>query len=168
MPCIISIVGKSDSGKTTLLEKLVSEIKKRGYRIATIKHNVHGFDIDHKGKDSWRHKESGALAVALSSPFQFALIKDVEKELTIDEIVSQYFEDMDVVITEGYKKEGKPKIEIFRREGPHRDILCKGDPNLIALVTDVEMEVNVPCFGLQDILPLVDFLEQNYFETNHP
>ena len=66
MPPIVSIVGKSDSGKTTLLEKLVAAIRSRGYRVGTIKHDTHGFDIDHEGKDSWRHKKAGARTVVLS------------------------------------------------------------------------------------------------------
>jgi molybdopterin-guanine dinucleotide biosynthesis protein B len=163
MPAVISIVGKSDSGKTTLLEKLVSEFRKRGYRVGTIKHNVHGFDIDHEGKDSQRHKRAGAQAVALSSPSQFALIRDVERELTIDEIISDYLVDMDVVLTEGYKKEEKPKIEIFRKDGPHQEILCKHDKNLIAMVTDAAMQIHVPCFGLDDMAQLADFLKERYF-----
>lgn len=163
MPVIISIVGTSDSGKTILLERLIPEIRKRGYKVGVIKHSVHGFDFDHEGKDSWRHKQAGAQAVTLSSPTQVAMIRDAEHELTIDEIVSNYLGDMDIVLTEGYKKEGKPKIEIFRKDSPHKDILCKDDKNLIAVVTDKEMETDVPCFGLQDIVQLVNFIEKNYF-----
>ncbi|MBN2373525.1 molybdopterin-guanine dinucleotide biosynthesis protein B [bacterium] len=162
MPVVISIVGKSDSGKTTLLEKLLPEIRKRGYRVGTIKHHAHGFDLDHEGKDSWRHKRAGSQAVALSSPAGFALIKDLEQELTIDEIVENCLADMDIVLTEGYKKEGKPKIEIFRKDGPHKDILCKDDKTLIAMVTDMEMRIPVPCFGLEDTVQLADFLEKRY------
>ena len=119
--------------------------------------------MDHKGKDTWRHKQAGAQAVALSAPSQFALIRDVEEELTIDEIVSDYFKDMDIVFTEGYKNEKKPKIEIFRKDGPHQEILCKNDEDLIAIVTDKEMEIHVPCFGLDDTARLVDFLKERHF-----
>jgi len=162
MPVVISVVGKSDSGKTTLIEKLVSELKRRGYRVGTIKHNAHGFDLDHEGKDSRRHKQAGAEAVALSSPSGFAFIRDVERELSIDEIVSGYFGDMDIVITEGYKREGKPKVEVFRREGPHRGLLCADDDTLIALVTDAEVDVSVARFGLEETGRLADFLEGRY------
>ena len=164
MPVIISVVGTSDSGKTVLLERLIPEIRKRGYRIGVIKHSVHGFELDHEGKDSWRHKQAGAQAVALSSLTHMAIIREVEQELTIDEIVSDYLRDMDIVLTEGYKKEGKPKIEILRKDSPHKDMLCKDDKNLVAIVTDKEMEIDVPCFGLQDIVQLVDFLEKNHFK----
>ena len=83
---IISIVGKSDSGKTTLIEKLVPELTRRGYRVATVKHDIHGFEVDREGKDSWRHKQAGAHTVVISSPQKIALIRDVEKDLTLDEI----------------------------------------------------------------------------------
>lgn len=165
MPVIFSIVGKSDSGKTTLLEKLIPEIRKRGYRVGTIKHDVHDFDINHEGKDSWRHKHSGAQTVALSSPAKIAIVKDVEKELTLDEIVDNYLADMDIVLTEGYKREAKPKIEIFRKDGPHKEILCRDDKDLFAMVTDVKMQVHVPCFGLDEIVQLVDLIEKIYFSN---
>jgi molybdopterin-guanine dinucleotide biosynthesis protein B len=92
----------------------VRELKKRGYRIGTIKHDVHEFDIDHEGKDSWRHKEAGACTVAISSPKKLALVKDVESEEPLDSLASKYFQDVDIILTEGYKKEGKPKIECTR------------------------------------------------------
>ena len=78
---IVSIVGKSDSGKTTLIEKLIAELTRRGFRVATIKHNRHGFDIDHEGKDSWRHKRAGAVATVVASPGRAALIEDTPEGL---------------------------------------------------------------------------------------
>ncbi|OGQ40569.1 MAG: molybdopterin-guanine dinucleotide biosynthesis protein B, partial [Deltaproteobacteria bacterium RIFCSPLOWO2_01_FULL_42_9] len=83
---MVSIVGKSGSGKTTLLEKVVAELTKRGYRVGTIKHDVHGFEIDHEGKDSWRHKMAGAKTVVLSSPDRVAVIKDVDEEWLPDKL----------------------------------------------------------------------------------
>jgi len=83
---IVSIVGKSDSGKTTLIEKLLPALTGRGYRVATVKHDVHGFEVDQEGKDSWRHKQAGAHTVVISSPNKVALIRDVERDLTLDEI----------------------------------------------------------------------------------
>ncbi|MBW2565556.1 MAG: molybdopterin-guanine dinucleotide biosynthesis protein B [Deltaproteobacteria bacterium] len=146
MPPIVSIVGKSDAGKTTLLEKLVRELKKRGYRIGTIKHDVHGFDIDHEGKDSWRHKE---------------LVKDVESEEPLDSLASKYFQDVDIILTEGYKKESKPKIEVFRSQ-VHEKPLCKEDENLVALVSDTSLDLDAPCFELDDTKGLADFLEERF------
>jgi molybdopterin-guanine dinucleotide biosynthesis protein B len=167
MPPIVSIVGKSDAGKTTLLEKLVRELKKRGYRIGTIKHDVHGFDIDHEGKDSWRHKEAGACTVAISSPKKLALVKDVESEEPLDSLASKYFQDVDIILTEGYKKEGKPKIEVFRSR-VHEKPFCKADKNLVALVSDTSLDLDAPCFELDDTKGLADFLEKRFLTGSLP
>ncbi|MCX5833549.1 MAG: molybdopterin-guanine dinucleotide biosynthesis protein B, partial [Deltaproteobacteria bacterium] len=111
---IISIVGRSNTGKTTLIEKMIKELAARGYRVATIKHNLHGFDIDHPGKDSWRHREAGARLTVLASPKKVALIRDVDRDYTIDEIRDRYVEDADIILVEGYKENDFPKIEVFR------------------------------------------------------
>jgi len=160
MPPIVSIVGKSDAGKTTLLERLVPELKARGYRIGTIKH-VHVFEIDHEGKDSWRHKQAGAHTVAISSPTKVALVKDVETEETLDSVASKYFQDVDIILTEGYKKEDKPKIEVFRSQ-VHETPLCKGDEHLVALVSDAGLDLGVPRFELDDIKGLAGFVEERF------
>jgi len=102
-PPIISIVGKSNSGKTVLVEKLIKELKKRGFRIGIIKHAHHGFTLDKKGKDSWRHKEAGADTVVVLSPNMLTMVKDHEDE-SID-AHKKYFMDMDLVITEGFKRD---------------------------------------------------------------
>jgi molybdopterin molybdotransferase len=161
MAPIVSIVGKSDAGKTTLLEKLVSELTARGYRIGTIKHDVHGFDIDHEGKDSWRHKHAGARTVAISSPKKVAVIRDVETEETIDGLAAKYFQEVDIILTEGYKRESKPKIEVFRSQ-VHDKPLCKNDDHLVALVSDIPLDLGVPRFELDDIKGLGEFLEQRF------
>jgi molybdopterin-guanine dinucleotide biosynthesis protein B len=87
---IVSIVGKSGSGKTTLLEKVIKELTHRGYTVGVLKHDAHGFEIDHEGKDSWRHKKAGASTVALSSPEKFAVIKDVLTEWFPERIIDAY------------------------------------------------------------------------------
>ena len=114
MPPIISIVGKSDSGKTTLIEKLIRELEQRGYRIGVIKHASHGFDIDREGKASWRHKAAGAETVVVASPGSVAMVKD-EPINSLDHLAT-YFNGIDLILTEGYKNESKPKIEVFRAE----------------------------------------------------
>ncbi len=162
MVAVISIVGKSNSGKTTLLEGLIAQICKRGYKAGTIKHSVKGFDIDYAGKDSWRHKQSGARSVVISSPFKLALIMDLEKEMSIDDIVLKYLNHLDIVFTEGYKKNDKPKIEVIKEDGRYEDILCKYDKNLIAVVTDIKLETPVPCFRHDEITLLTDFIEKMY------
>jgi molybdopterin-guanine dinucleotide biosynthesis adapter protein len=159
MPPIISVVGKSGSGKTTLIEKLIPEIKKRGYRIAIIKHAFHQFDIDKEGKDSWRHRAAGADTVIVASHGRIAMVKNHNSE-NIDSMAA-YFSDTDIVITEGYKRENKPKIEVFRAAA-HKEPLCLGNLDLIALVTDTDVDLNVPRFGLEDIEKLADFIEEKY------
>jgi len=119
---IVSIVGKSDIGKTTLIEKLLPELTGRGYRIATVKHDIHGFEVDREGKDSWRHKKAGAHTVVLSSPQKVALIRDVEKDLSLEEIRESLVEDVDLILSEGYKKDVQPKIEVFRK-GKYKGLL---------------------------------------------
>ena len=161
---IISIVGKSDSGKTTLIEKLVPELTRRGYRIATVKHDVHGFEVDREGKDSWRHKQAGAHTVVISSPKKVALIRDVEKDLTLEEIRERLIQDVDLILSEGYKKDVQPKIEIFRKE-KHKELLCTKEDNLIAIVSDQKFRVGVSCFFLDDIRGVAEFIEKKYLQS---
>lgn len=165
MPPIISIVGKSNAGKTTLLEKLVRELRKRGHRIGTVKHDVHGFDIDHEGKDSWRHKQAGACTVVISSPKKLALVRDLESEETLDSLASKYFQDVDIILTEGYKKKGRVKIEVFRSQ-VHQRPLCNGDEHLVAFVSDTDLDLNVPRFDLDDTKGLADFVEEKFLKKS--
>jgi len=161
---IISIVGKSDSGKTTLIEKLVPELTRKGYRVATVKHDVHGFEVDREGKDSWRHKQAGAHTVIISSPQKIALIRDVEKDSTLDEIRRRWVQDVDLLLSEGYKKDVQPKIEVFRKE-KHKKLLCTKKDNLIAIVSDRKFNVGVPCFHLEDMKGLSNFIEKEFLKS---
>jgi molybdopterin-guanine dinucleotide biosynthesis protein B len=162
MPAVLSIVGRSKVGKTTFLEKLVPEIKSRGYRVGTIKHDAHDhFEIDHQGKDTWRHREAGAQVVAISSPTRFALTKMVESELNVDSIVATYFTDEDLVLTEGYKSGSKAKIEICRKE-LKSEPLCSQADRLVAVVSDFSVAVDVPLFELEDISGVADFIEERF------
>jgi molybdopterin-guanine dinucleotide biosynthesis protein B len=161
---IVSIVGKSESGKTTLLEKVVKELTSRGYRIATIKHDAHSFEIDHKGKDSWRHKQAGAAITVISSPAKLALVTDSDHDLTISEIREIYMRGVDLIVTEGYKRETHPKIEVFRQE-MHRELLCVDDENLIAIAgAPTNPPQNVPVFDLDHVKPLCDFIEERFLK----
>ncbi len=161
MPPVIAFIGKPDSGKTTLLEKLIPELRRRGYRIGTIKHHVHTFEMDKPGKDTWRHKQAGASTVALSSPTGLGIIRDVTEDLTIEELVGRYYGDIDLVITEGYKRLGLPKIEVFRK-ALHGEPLPDRDDTWVAMVTDAPEATNIPCFGLDDIIGLADFLDERF------
>lgn len=160
---IISIVGKSNSGKTTLVEKLIPELIKRGYRVATIKHNKHGFDIDHEGKDSWRHKKAGASTTVIACPMRVALIEDIDRDYSLGEIRDTYIKDADVILAEGYKGNPFPKIEVFRSE-LKRELLCGKEDNLLALASDKKLDVGVPCFDINDIKSIADLIEDKFLK----
>lgn len=156
---VISFVGKSDCGKTTYLEKLISEMKQRGYKVGIIKHDVHGFDIDKPGKDTWRHAQAGADVVCISSPQKMALIKKVDCELTLAEVV-QRIDGVDIIFTEGYKREGTLKVEVYRQAACGAP-LCE-EAELLAMVADVTVHKGVPSFSVNDATELADFLEKKF------
>ena len=158
---IVSIVGKSNSGKTTLLEIIIADLVGRGYRVATIKHNRHGFNIDHEGKDSYRHKKAGAHTTIVSSPHQLALISDVDHDHSFEEIRDKFITDADIILTEGFKVNDYPKIEVFRAE-LKRDLLSTKEDNLIAVASDVELDAGVPCFDINDAQTVTDFIEKKF------
>jgi molybdopterin-guanine dinucleotide biosynthesis adapter protein len=159
MPPILSVVGRSESGKTTLIEKLIPELKRRGYRIGTIKHTHHSIDMDRSGKDSARHRAAGAQTVLLASSGQIAMFKSTRTE-TLEALVG-YFDDVDLLITEGYKRENKPKIEVLRA-AVGADLLCRRDPGLVAVATDLNLDVHVPVFRLDDHAAIADFIEERF------
>ncbi len=161
MPPVVAIVGKSKSGKTTLIEKLISELKSRGYRVATIKHATRGLALDKPGKDSWRHMQAGSEATAIVSSDRIVLIKLVTHSVGLDEIVHFFGEDYDIILAEGFKQSGTPKIEVHRKEvGPPLSSVRK----LIAIATDEALETKARQFSLQDIKGLADLLENGFIK----
>jgi len=158
---IVSIVGKSDSGKTTLLEKIIPELKSRGYRVGTVKHDVHGFEMDREGKDTYRHFHCGADGVLISSPKKMALIKRVEHEGSLDEFAERFYSDMDIILTEGFKSGDKPKIEVFR-SAVHDQPLCTPTDNRVALASDMPVEVDCPRFDINDVEAIANFIEDRF------
>ena len=156
---VISIVGKSGVGKTTALERVIREIKQRGYRVGTVKHDTHGFEMDKPGKDSWRHAQAGSDAVVVSGPRKMALIRKTDEEVPLEEIV-ELMGDIDLVITEGYKRGDKPKIEVSRLERGS-ELLCQPE-ELIGIMADYPVNMPVPIFALEDAAGVVDLLEQLY------
>ena len=155
---VISLVGRSNCGKTTYLEKLISEMKRRGFKVATIKHDVHGFDMDKPGKDTWRHAQAGADIVCISSLNKMAMIKKVEQELSLDEVIG-YIDSVDIIFTEGYKRESKRKIEVFRQAVCDTPLCSKEE--LLAIASDVTLYDDVPHFCLEDASAMADFLTIN-------
>ncbi|MEE8399949.1 MAG: molybdopterin-guanine dinucleotide biosynthesis protein B, partial [Desulfobacterales bacterium] len=155
-PPLVSIVGNSGAGKTTLLEKLIAEVTQRGFRVGTIKHDVHGFEMDKPGKDSWRHKQAGAVTTLISSPKQIGMVMDVERDYRPDELIV-LLSNVDIILAEGYKRAHHPKIELFRPE-VYPEPLCEGDEDLIALVSNATIDLGVPRFSLEDISGVAEFL----------
>lgn len=157
---IVSIIGKSKSGKTTLLEKLIAELKRRGYRVATIKHHAHpGFDIDKPGKDSWRHAQAGSDHVIVAAPDKLASYRLLEREMTLDEIAADV-QDVDIILTEGYKRAGKPALEIVRAANSTE--ILGDETQRFALAADIPLDLGVPCFDLDDAAGMVDLIEQRF------
>ena len=155
----MSFVGKSGVGKTTALELVIRELKRRGHRVGTVKHDTHGFDMDRPGKDSWRHAEAGSDAVAVSGPHKMALIRRLDEEMALDELV-RLMGDVEIVLTEGYKRGDKPKIEVTRQERG-TGLLCRAE-ELVGVMTDYPVETPVPLFALDDAAGVVDLLEKLY------
>jgi molybdopterin-guanine dinucleotide biosynthesis adapter protein len=157
---VVSIVGRhSNSGKTTLLVKLLNEAKRRGWRVAAVKHDSHGFEMDKPGKDTWRFAQAGADVVAISSPSKMAIIEKVEEERSLDQVLER-IQDVDMIFTEGYKHGKKPRIEVFR-SGVHQELYSKPE-ELIAIASDVAFDEGVPCFDLDDAVGICDFLAEKY------
>jgi molybdopterin-guanine dinucleotide biosynthesis protein MobB len=162
----VSFVAKSGTGKTTLLEKVIAELKSRGYRIGAIKHDAHRFDIDHPGKDSWRMTAAGADTMLVSSPEKLALVKKHAASPPIEELLETYFGDVDIVLTEGFKKSGLQKIEIHRKERSPT-LLCRGeenDPTLIAVASDEALSLDVPVLDLNDPVAVASFVEEKFLK----
>lgn len=157
---VVSFVGKSNAGKTTLLEKIIPVLKQKGYRVAVVKHHVHEFDLDRPGKDTWRHAQAGADTVVIAAPAKLAMIKRLERELSLDEVVAM-ITGVDLIITEGYKRGDKPKIEVFR-SAVCDGLLCCADDKLIAVASDVKLERGVPCFDLDDAAGIAGFIEKTF------
>jgi molybdopterin-guanine dinucleotide biosynthesis adapter protein len=165
MPPIISIVGKSGSGKTTFLEKLIREIASRGYKIATIKHTHHALTFDQPDKDSWRHARAGAAITMCSSSAEIQIIEPVHGEVTIEELARHFGEEYDLILTEGFSGAGNtPKIEIHRQEA---NLPLLNPAGLIALVTDEPLKSGVKQYGLDDAKGVADLLEETYLKP-HP
>lgn len=149
---VISFVAKSGSGKTTLLEKVIRRLKEDGIKLAIIKHDAHQFDMDKPGKDTWRMAQAGADIIAISSPSKVAIIEKVDEEKKLDEVIAM-ISDVDLILTEGFKLSGKPKIEVFRSE-VHRELLCDSN-ELLAVASDIEWNIGVPCYNIDDVVGIV-------------
>jgi molybdopterin-guanine dinucleotide biosynthesis protein B len=158
---VLGVAGFKNTGKTTLVVRLVAELTRRGYSISTVKHAHHSFDIDHEGRDSFRHREAGAREVAVVSRYRWALMHEFDgterDEPTLDDILDK-LEPCDLVLVEGYKRDrNHPKIEIRDvRQGSPRPI---DDPTVIAVAANGAVEdAGVPVFDRDDIEGLANFV----------
>jgi molybdopterin-guanine dinucleotide biosynthesis protein MobB len=160
----VSFVAKSGTGKTTLLEKVITRLKELGYKVGVVKHDAHRFDIDHPGKDSYRLTAAGADTMLICSPDKLAMIKKHQTSPTIEEMLEEYFGDVDIVLTEGFKKSSMPKIELHRKERS-ATLLCRGeehDPTLVAVASDEPLDLDVPVLDLNDAEMVARFIEKNF------
>lgn len=158
MPRVISIVGYSGAGKTTLVEKLIRELSSRGLRVATIKHAHHKVELDTPGKDSYRYKEAGATMSLLLTRDALQLVANAKDNREPEQLAERYMGDADIVLAEGFSHAPGAKIEVLRRacEKPPR---CAIDDGLIAIVTDmIDIYPELPHFGLEDIKGIAQFL----------
>jgi molybdopterin-guanine dinucleotide biosynthesis protein MobB len=158
----VSFVAWSGTGKTTLVEKVIRELKQRGYRVGAVKCDSHEFEIDIPGKDSYRMAAAGADTVLIASKSKLALIKKNDNLPKVDKILDTYFHDMDIVLVEGYKMSNLPKIEIHRKELGNPLICRNGDMRhkLMAVVSDESLDVNVPLYDIEDIAGIAGFIEE--------
>ncbi|MGM0643434.1 MAG: molybdopterin-guanine dinucleotide biosynthesis protein B [Thermodesulfobacteriota bacterium] len=160
---ILSIVGKSGAGKTTLLEKLICSLKQKGFSVGCAKHAHGGFQMDKKGKDSWRLRKAGANTL-LVGPSDIAMVRDRNDDLLED--IDRCLGDMDLVLLEGFKRKPFPKIEIFRTGSCHSEPLAINDGTLAGFVTDSEFRPDCPVFDIDDIESVSRFIEKEFIRIN--
>jgi molybdopterin-guanine dinucleotide biosynthesis adapter protein len=162
MPKVIGVAGFKNAGKTTLVEKLVGELARRGFRISTVKHAHHSFDIDHEGRDSFRHRKAGATEVAVVSASRWAIIHELREEEApgLDEVLCK-LAPCDLVIVEGYKRDDHHKIEVRNLALDHPR-LAGDDATVVAIAANGPvLDEAVPVFDRDDVSALSDFIARH-------
>jgi molybdopterin-guanine dinucleotide biosynthesis protein MobB len=160
----VAFVARSGTGKTTLVETLIGEMRGRGYRVGALKHDAHRFEIDRPGKDSARFTAAGAEVMVLVSDDTVAMVQKPTQPPRLDRVLREWFTDLDLVLVEGYKTSDLPKIEI-QRAILAQPLLSRGqrhDPNLVAVVSDVDQDLDVPVLPLSSPALVADWLEERY------
>lgn len=155
---IFGFAGWSGSGKTTLIEQLVPRFVKKGLRVSLIKHAHHKFDVDHPGRDSYRHREAGCTEVAVVSEKRWVIMHELrgEAEPTLDEQIRR-ISSCDLLLVEGYKHHAMPKFEVWRKDNA-KPLLHPNDPHIVAIASDAEIETGLPRFDLNDYDGIGDFI----------
>ena len=160
-PPLFGVVGWKNSGKTTLMSRLIQEFARRGYAVSVIKHAHVNFDVDHPGRDSFKMREAGARQVILSSPRRFALMRELgdDPEMTFDDLLT-HAGPCDLILVEGYKREDFPKVEIRREGAASRDPLSAQVPGVVAIASDRPQDEteSLPVFQIDDIEAIVGFI----------
>jgi molybdopterin-guanine dinucleotide biosynthesis adapter protein len=154
---VYGVIGWKNSGKTSLMERLVAEITGRGFSVSTVKHVHHTVDLDQPGKDTFRHRQAGAREVVLASADRLAILvehRGPEPELPA---VLARLAPVDLVLVEGYKRDAHPKIEVWRAETGH-PLIQPGDPLVRAVATDAALSLPVPVLDLNDTGAVADFI----------
>ena len=165
MTPIISIIGPSKADRTLLSERLIAEITKRGYRVASAKRDAHAYDLDTPGKASWRHSQAGAETVVVSSSARLTVFKKVEREWSLDELAQGLLADADIIIADGYTAEKTPKIKVLISETEENEQVPEGE--LIAVVASepgADQAGEVPRFGRNEIGKLTDLVEEKFLK----
>lgn len=155
---VFGIIGWKNTGKTGLVERLVTEISARGFSVSTIKHAHHSFDVDHEGRDSYRHRSAGAREVLLSSGTRWALMHELRgaPEVPLAQLLPK-LSPVDLVLVEGFKAEGHEKLECHRA-GAGKAVLAKADATIIAVASDVALDIAQVVFDLNDTQKIADFI----------
>lgn len=168
-PAVSFIATRSGAGKTTLITSLIAELKNRGYSVGVVKHGPPNFEIDRPGKDSYRFTEAGADNMLVCSDNKLAFVKQYRQPPPFAELLANYFPDVDLILVEGCKQVDLPRIEVHRGEHDSR-LFSRGkrhDPNLLAVATDREIQIDVPQLDLNRPELIVDFLLQTFALSNH-
>jgi molybdopterin-guanine dinucleotide biosynthesis protein B len=157
---VFGIVGWSGSGKTELLMKLLPELKNRGFRVSTMKHTHHNFDIDKPGKDSYRHRQAGAEEALIASGGRWALVHELREEPEPDmETLIEQMTPVDLLLIEGFKRNRHPKLEVTRPSSTGEDMLAIGDDTIVAVASNEAVGgVQVPVLDLNDVGQIADFI----------
>lgn len=155
---LYGVAGWKNAGKTGLMERLVAEITRRGFTVSTVKHAHHSFDVDHPGKDSFRHREAGAAEVLLASRNRVALMQELRDapEPSLAELLSR-LRPVDLVLVEGYKRDAHPKVEAHRA-ATGNPLIAPEDPTIRAVASDVPLSLDRPVFDLNDTAAIADFI----------
>ena len=154
---VYGVIGWKNSGKTSLMERLVSEITGRGFSVSTVKHVHHSVDLDQPGKDTFRHRAAGAREVVLASADRLAIMvehRGAEPELPA---VLARMSPVDLILVEGYKRDAHPKVEVWREDTGH-PLIQPGDPLVRAVATDAALDLPVPVLDLNDTKAVADFI----------